>query len=366
MIPMLDLKQEFLQLQKEMKTAVMDVLKSAKYILGPRCTELEEKIANYHGVNHAVALASGTDALILSLKALGIGVGDEVITTPFTFFATVESIIICGAVPIFVDIDEDTMNITPEGILNKITKKTKAIIPVHIFGTPCDMPKIMEIAKKYNLHIIEDCAQSFGATINNKKTGTFGDTGCFSFYPSKNLGCYGDGGMVITNNPEVKDTLISLRNHGASATYVHDKIGINSRLDEIQAAILLIKFKQIDIMNNHRRDNALYYNSLLGSVVKCPIIPDKTECVFHQYTIRSKNRDKLKETLEKKQISSVIYYPVPMHLQPALSGYGYKKGDLPISERTALSVLSLPIYPGLIKEDIKRVADVIISFEKSC
>lgn len=361
MIPMLDLKKEFIEMQEELTKTVIDVLKSAKYILGPYCAELEERIAVYHGVRHAIALASGTDALILSLKALGIGAGDEVITTPFTFFATVESIIICGAVPVFVDIDEDTMNITSQGIIQKITEKTKAIIPVHIFGTPCNMPEIMEIAKKYNLRVVEDCAQSFGAEIHSIKTGTFGDTGCFSFYPSKNLGAFGDGGMVITNNTEIKDIIVSLRNHGSTITYIHDKAGFNSRLDEIQASILLVKLKKIDIMNKIRLDNALYYNSLLENDVRCPIIPKDTKCVFHQYTIRTNNRDKIKAALEQNNISSVVYYPLPMHLQPALSAYGYKKGDLPISEKTSIEVLSLPMSLGITREEIKQIADIIIS-----
>jgi len=359
---MLDLKNEFLEIQGEITDAVIDVLKSAQYILGPKCTELEERIASYNGVKHAVALASGTDALILSLRALNIGQGDEVITTPFTFFATVESIITCGAVPVFADIDSVTMNITPEGIESKITNKTKAIIPVHIFGTPCNMPEIMDIAKKHNLYVVEDCAQSFGAEINNIKTGAFGDTGCFSFYPTKNLGCFGDGGMVITNNSQIKDDLLSLRNHGAKAVYVHDKIGYNSRLDEIQAAILLVKLKKIDIMNKQRYENALFYNNLLSPYVICPTIPKDTKCVFHQYTIRSKKRDIIKETLARNNISSVIYYPVPMHMQPALSNYGYS--GLQISEQIALTALSLPVYPGISEDDMKQIADVIISCVK--
>ncbi|MBF0473965.1 MAG: DegT/DnrJ/EryC1/StrS family aminotransferase, partial [Nitrospirae bacterium] len=246
----------------------------------------------------------------------------------------------------------------------KITNKTKAIIPVHIFGTPCNMPEIMKIAKQKNLYVVEDCAQSFGAEIDSIKTGAFGDTGCFSFYPSKNLGAFGDGGMVITNNSKIKDDLVSLRNHGSKITYVHDKVGFNSRLDDIQAAILLVKFKKIDIMNKLRYENAFYYNSLLSGAVVCPSLPENTKCVFHQYTIRSKNRDKIKETLEKNGIASVVYYPLPMHMQPALSGYGYNKGDLPIAEKTALEVLSLPIYPGLTKAEMKQIADIIISCVK--
>ncbi|MCK4911268.1 MAG: DegT/DnrJ/EryC1/StrS family aminotransferase, partial [Thermodesulfovibrionales bacterium] len=301
----------------------------------------------------------GTDALHLALKALGIGPGDEVITTPFTFFATAEAIIYEGAVPVFVDIEPDTFNIDVSAIEASITKRTKAILPVHVFGHPADMPAIMGLAKKHGLAVIEDCAQSFGATINGEQTGSIGDAGCFSFYPSKNLGACGDGGLVTVRDAAVADTIRSLRNHGFSGAYRHDTIGFNSRLDEIQAAILLIKLKHITRYNDLRREKARKYNALLGDKVRCPVERQGCMHVYHQYTITLPERDRIKKTLADAEISSMVYYPIPLHLQPALSGLGYKEGDFPVAERAAKEVLSLPICPELEEDDIARIAGAI-------
>ena len=359
MIPMVDLKKEFTEIKKEVFEMLTEILESSHYILGPKVSELEKKISDYHGVAAAIGVASGTDALHLSLDALGLGEGDEVITTPFTFFATAEAVIYTGATPVFVDAEPDTLNIDVNLIEKKITKKTKAIIPVHIFGHPADMEEIKKLAKKHNLKVIEDCAQAFGAAINNKKVGSFGDAGCFSFYPSKNLGAYGDGGMITLNDSVIANTIKKLRNHGSGGAYKHESVGFNSRLDEIQAGILLIKLKRIDDYNSKRRQNAALYNKFLSDKVKCP--KEKNGCyhVYHQYTIMSPERDKIQNKLKDNGISSVVYYPIPLHLQEALSFLEYKEGDFPVAEKAAREVLSLPMYPGLEEKTIKEIAEII-------
>lgn len=359
MIPMIDLKKQFSEIKDEVFEVLTEILESTQYILGPRVLELETKIAGYHGVSEAIGVASGTDALHLAVKALGIGEGDEVITTPFTFFATAESIFYTGAKPVFVDVEPDTMNIDPAKIEEKITARTKAIMPVHIFGHPADMDMICDIAKKHKLMIIEDCAQSFGAEIRGKKTGSFGDAGCFSFYPSKNLGAFGDAGMVLLQDHAVADDIRQLRNHGSKGAYKHEKVGFNSRLDEMQAGILLVKFKRIDQYNEKRRERAALFNELLSGDIIRPVERPGMKHVYHQYTIRSSRRDEIQKALRGHDISSVVYYPVPLHLQEAVSPLGYKKGDFPVAEETAAKVLSLPIYPELPEEAVKEIADII-------
>lgn len=359
MIPMVDLKRQFHDIKDEICAVITEVLESSQYILGPKVMELERQIAAYHGVAEALGVASGTDALHLAVEALGIGEGDEVITTPFTFFATAEAIMYTGATPVFVDIEPDTMNIDPVEIEKKITERTRAILPVHIFGHPADMDRINALAKKYNLKVIEDCAQSFGADYNGKKTGSFGDAGCFSFYPSKNLGAYGDGGMILLKDPAVTADVRKLRNHGSKGMYRHECVGFNSRLDEIQAAILLVKFRRIDQYNDLRRQKAALYNSLLSGKVELPVERAGCRHVYHQYTIRSSNREKLQKVLHEKGASSVVYYPVPVHLQEAVSVLGYKKGDLPVAEEAAEKVLSLPVYPELEESSIREIAEII-------
>jgi len=358
-VPMVDLKKQFNDIKEEVFETITGILESSQYILGPRVRELEKKIAGYHGVSEAVGVASGTDALHLSVEALGIGDGDEVITTPFTFFATAEAILYTGATPVFVDVEPETMNIDPAGIEQAITEKTKAILPVHIFGHPADMERIMDIARRYNLKVIEDCAQSFGASIRGKRTGSFGDAGCFSFYPSKNLGAFGDGGMVLLNDPDIAADIRMLRNHGSKGAYRHESVGFNSRLDEIQAGVLLVKMGRIESYNEKRRRNASLYNELISGSVQCPVERDGHIHVYHQYTIRSDGRDKIQKRLGDNDISSVVYYPIPLHLQEAVSFLGYKKGDFPVAEESSEKVLSLPMYPELEDTAIRRIADII-------
>ncbi len=359
MVPMVDLKKQFQGIKDEIFGVLAEILESSHYILGSKVSEFEEKVADYHYVNNAIGVASGTDALHLSIDALDIGEGDEVITSPFTFFATVEAILYTGAVPVFVDVEPDTLNIDVKQIEAHITKKTKSILPVHLFGHPADMEKILEIAKKYRLKVIEDCAQSFGAELNGRKAGSFGDAGCFSFYPSKNLGGYGDGGMITLNNPKVAEKIRELRNHGSSGAYRHKRVGFNSRLDEIQAGILLVKFKHIDEYNSQRRRNAARYNALLSDKIICPTEKKGAYHVYHQYTIMSRKRNKIQQSLREKGISSVVYYPVPLHLQGALKFLGYKKGDFPVAEKAAREVLSLPMYPELEEPTIIKIAKII-------
>ena len=359
MVPMVDLKKQFIEIKDEVIEMLTGILESTQYILGPRVVELEKKIAEYHGVKEGLGVASGTDALHLAIKALGVGQGDEVITTPFTFFATAEAILYVGAKPVFVDLEPDTMNIDPKKIEEKITKNTKAIIPVHIFGHPADMEKINAIAKKHNLKVSEDCAQSFGAAINGKRAGSFGDAGCFSFYPSKNLGAFGDGGMIIVDDPSIADEIRMYRNHGSKGAYKHEAIGFNSRLDDMQAGILLVKFKRIDEYNAKRREKAALYNKLISAKIEKPVERPGNTHVYHQYTIRSSRRSELQNILREKNISSVVYYPIPLHLQEALKYLGYKKGDFPVAENAADTVLSLPMYPELDESAIKEVAEAI-------
>ncbi len=359
MIPMVDLKKQFIDIKEEIFGMLAEVLESSQYILGPRVRELEKRIAAYHGSSEAVGVASGTDALHLTIEALGIGDGDEVITTPFTFFATAEAVLYTGAKPVFVDIAPESMNIDPAKIESEITERTKAILPVHMFGHPADMEKILLIAKKYNLRVIEDCAQSFGAAIKGKKCGSFGDGGCFSFYPSKNLGAFGDGGMIILNDASTAEDIRKLRNHGSKGSYKHESVGFNSRLDEIQAGILLVKLQRIDEYNNKRRKKAAIYNELLADGVNRPVELRGFTHVYHQYTIRSGQRDEIQRKLRESNISSVVYYPTPLHLQEAINFLGYKRGDFPVAEETAEKVLSLPIYPELEETAIKRITDII-------
>jgi dTDP-4-amino-4,6-dideoxygalactose transaminase len=360
MIPMVDLKRQYHNLKKEIDAAVSDVLEETRFILGPNVSALEEEIAAYHDLPYAVGVANGTDALLLALRACGIEAGDEVITTTFTFIATAEVIALLKARPVFVDICPDTYNLDCNQIAEKITAKTKAIIPVHLFGHPADMQPIMEIAQKHNLKVIEDCAQAFGAQYNGRKVGTIGDVGCFSFFPSKNLAGYGDGGMVITKNEEIAQKIKILRNHGSGKRYYHQEIGYNSRLDEIQAAIIRVKLRQIDKFNEARRQNAAAYCAAINRKdIILPVIASGCEHVYHQFTIRANNRDVLADALQKKDIASAVYYPVPLHQQEVFLKSGNIQMQLPQSERCAQEVLSLPMFPELNREEIRLIADVI-------
>jgi len=359
-IPMVDLRAQYKVLKPEIESVLQQILEGGHFILGPNVEALEREIAHYHGVKYAVGLASGTDAIHLSLKAIGIKGGDEVITTPFTFIATAEAIAYTGAIPVFSDIDRETLNIDPSQIGKKITPKTKAIIPVHLFGQPVALGEILHIAKRYNLKVIEDCAQAFGAEYKGAKVGGIGDVGCFSFYPSKNLGAYGDGGMVITNDPEIYEKVKLLRNHSTIAPYRHSSIGYNSRLDEIQAAILRIKLRHIDSYNQKRREIARLYTKMLNGAVGCPKEFLDRIHVYHQYTIRSLKRAEIQNGLRTNGISSVVYYPLPLHLQDAFRELGYKEGDFPQAMSASKEVLSLPIYPELESGQVRFIAEIIL------
>ncbi len=360
MIPMVDLKRQYHNLQKEMDAAIRDVLEETRFILGPNVGALEEEVAAYHSLPYAIGVGNGTDALLLALRACGIGEGDEVVTTPFTFIATAEVVALLKAKPVFVDICPDTYNLDCNQIAGKITAKTKAIIPVHLFGHPADMDPIMDIAQKHHLKVIEDCAQAFGATYKGKKVGSIGDAGCFSFFPSKNLAGYGDGGMVITKEKEIAGQIKMLRNHGSAKRYYHQEVGYNSRLDEIQAAIIRVKLKKIDQFNAARRQNAVAYcEAIKNKNVTLPVVVSGCEHVYHQFTIRAKNRDRLADALLKKEISSAVYYPVPLHQQDVFLRLYHESEKLPQSEKASQEVLSLPMFPELNQDEIQMIADVM-------
>jgi dTDP-4-amino-4,6-dideoxygalactose transaminase len=362
-VPFLDLKRQYSAIKKEMDEAVFSVLSNTQFILGPEVKSLEEKIASYCRTKFAIGVASGTDALLLSLRACGVKMGDEVITTGFSFFASAGVISRLGANPVFVDIDPETYNINPDQIEKKITPKTKAIMPVHLFGQCADMDPIIEVARKHNLKVIEDAAQAIGAEYKGKKAGAIGDFGCFSFFPSKNLGGAGDGGMVTANDPEMAEVVRVLRVHGSKPKYYHSTIGYNSRLDTLQAAILSVKLKYLDDWTKKRREHAEAYNSAFKDL---DMITPKEESfnyhIYNQYTIAVKNRDELRNYLKEKQIGHDTYYPVPLHLQECYKFLGYKKGDLPISEKKAEEVVSIPIYPELTEEEQEYVISTIKGF----
>ncbi|MBR1619621.1 DegT/DnrJ/EryC1/StrS family aminotransferase [bacterium] len=368
MIPIMDSKRQYAQIGAEAEKAVCEVMRSGCYILGPNVKALESELASYIGCKYTVALNSGTDALHIALRALNIGAGDEVITTAFTFVATAEAIGMVGAKPVFVDINPDTFNIDPKEIEKAITPKTKAIIPVHLYGQPCDMDAIMDIAHRHNLRVVEDCCQAIGALYKGKMVGTFGDIGCYSFYPTKNLGTMGDGGLCTVNSEELRDHLIALRNHGSMVRYHNDELGINSRLDEIQAAILRVKAKYIDEWNSKRREHAAYYNDLFSKCadIQTPKELDDTYCVYHQYTVKIPNRDEVHKMLGEAGIGAMLYYPIPLHFQKVNAWLGMGKGSLPVTEKNTELVISLPMFPELTKEEQDTVASTLIScIEKS-
>ncbi|MBC8313012.1 MAG: DegT/DnrJ/EryC1/StrS family aminotransferase [Candidatus Cloacimonetes bacterium] len=360
-VPMLDLNAQYEPIKEDVLDAMREVFESKRFINGPQITELEEKIAEYCHCKYAIGVTSGTDAILISLMALDIGQGDEVITTPFTFFATAGCIHRVGAKTVFVDIDPKTYNINPELIEEKISDKTKAILPVHLFGQIAEMDKIMEIAKKHNLYVIEDAAQAIGSEYKNKRAGSLGDVGCFSFFPSKNLGCCGDGGMVTTNDEDLANKIKILRAHGSKPKYYHKVIGGNFRLDTIQAAILLKKFPLLEKWHKGRQKNAEYYNEKLKSYAEIPFVENYNKMIYNQYTIRSKSRDKLHQHLIDSNIGNAIYYPVPLHLQKCFANLEYKIGDCPESEKAANEVLSIPIYPELSNEQKNYIVEKVIS-----
>lgn len=387
-IPLIDLKAQYESLAKELNEATLEILSSANYIMGKTVLDFEKKFANYIGVKHAISVGNGTDALVLALKAMGIGKGDEVITTPFTFFATAEAISAVGATPVFVDVEKETFNIDVTKIEEKINSNTKAIMPVHIFGQSADMDEINEIAKKYNLKVIEDACQAIGGKYKGRNIGSLGDVACFSFFPTKNLGCAGDGGMIVTDNDEIATIARALRTHGSGENgqkaynllnsieeevqtvegandtvynplkYYNYLIGYNTRLDAIQAAILNVKINEIDNWNAKRREIVSIYNEALqNNDLVTPIAKDYNEHVYHMYILQSENREEVIAKLKEAGIATGVYYPVPLHLQKVYKDLGYKEGDMPVAEYLSHRTFAIPVYPELTKEQV----DYIIS-----
>lgn len=363
-VELLDLHAQYKNIMGEIKSEMDKVLAEHNYILGSQVKDFEDTMQDYLKANHAIGCSSGTDALVLALRALKIGVGDEVITTPFTFFATAGAIARVGAIPVFVDIDKDTFNIDPSLIEAAITDKTKAIIPVHLFGQPAEMDRIMEIAKKHNLKIIEDNAQSIGSTFDGVHSGTIGDIGILSFFPSKNLGCMGDGGMCLTQDEQLAKDLAQLRKHGENPKYIHKWVGYNSRLDTIQAAVLNVKIKYLEEWSEGRRNNAKLYYEQLADIkeIKLPVIHAKATTVYNQFTLQAERRDELMKHLQANEIGCAIYYPKPLHIQECFENLGYKEGDLPVTEELTKKVVSIPIYTELPREHQLFVIKTIREF----
>jgi dTDP-4-amino-4,6-dideoxygalactose transaminase len=392
-ISLIDLQRQYETIKEETNMRVLEVLAGSQYIMGENVKEFENEFSEYLGIKHSVSCGNGTDALVIALKALGIGEGDEVITTPYTFFATAESISFVGAIPVFVDVELDTFNIDPTKIEEKITSKTKAIMPVHIFGQPCDMDAINNIAKKHNLYVIEDAAQAIGSEYKGQKIGALSDIATFSFFPTKNLGCAGDGGMIVTNDDNLATICKALRAHGSGENgqkafnilndideeveedtstdntvynplkYYNYLIGHNSRLDEIQAAILRVKLREIDNWNDKRREHASFYNENLKNTDFVTPYEDKDlKHVYHLYIIQSEKRAELVSYLKDKGIATGVYYPVPLHLQKAYTNLGYKEGDMPNSEYLSHRTLAIPMYAELTEDEKQYVVDSIKKF----
>ncbi|ESU34208.1 Pleiotropic regulatory protein [Bacillus sp. 17376] len=365
-VPMLDLSEQYQGLRTEVIEAMDQVMSSSQFILGSSVKKLEADIAKYSNVTHGIGCGNGSDAIHIALQALGVGPGDEVITTPFTFFATGGAIVRAGATPVYVDIDPVTFNIDPEKIEAAITEKTKAIIPVHLYGQMADMERIAEIARKNNLAVVEDAAQAIGAKQNGKSVGELGSAATYSFFPTKNLGAYGDGGMIVTNDDETAESCRVIRVHGSKPKYYHHVLGYNSRLDELQAAVLNVKFPYLDEWSSLRRDKAATYTNLLneklGDLVTTPVEKEGNYHVFHQYTIRVEQRDELQKFLKEQGVATMIYYPLPLHVQPVFKNLGYKEGDLPLSEKAASEALSLPMFPELKTEQQEYVVAKIAEF----
>jgi len=367
-VPLLDLKAQYASIQSEVQRAISEVIEAQHFIQGPQVKECEAAIAEYCSCSHAVGVSSGTDAVLISLMAAGIGSGSEVITTPYTFFATAGSIARLGATPVFVDIDRATFNINPGLIPEAITSKTRGILPVHLFGQMAEMGPITDTARTHNLTVIEDAAQAIGSEYKSKRAGSIGHYGCFSFFPSKNLGCFGDGGLVVTNDAESAERLSVLRNHGAKQKYYHKLVGGNFRLDTLQAAVVLTKLKYLDQWTRARQDIARRYEILFSSTqvvkenfVQLPQIRNGRH-IFNQYVIRATERDDLREFLAAHSVGTEIYYPLPMHLQQCFGYLGYHPGDFPESERAAKETLALPIYPELSSSQAEYVVECISNF----
>ncbi len=362
-VPLLDLKAQYADLRTEIDDAVRRVMESARFIGGPEVSAFEEEIARYSQTPHAVACASGTDALLVAMWALGIGPGDEVITSTYSFFASAGTIANNGATPVFVDIDPRTYNLDVHKLEAAITPRTKAIMPVHLFGQCADMTAIRAIADRHKLWVIEDAAQAIGAEWEGRRAGSIGDFGCYSFFPSKNLGGAGDGGMIVARDPEHADRARLLCSHGARPKYYHSLVGTNSRLDALQAAILRVKLKHLDRWSEKRAQNAKVYDGLFeGSRVGRPFHDSRTRHIYNQYVIRCERRDELKKLLDERSIGSEVYYPVPLHMQKCFASLGYREGDLPQAETAARETLALPIYPELTEEQMRYVAATVKEF----
>lgn len=357
-IPMLDLQLQYESLRHEIEPEVLKVLSSAQYVMGPNVRAFETECAEYLGVEYALGVASGTDALHLALRACGVGPGDEVITPSFTFIATVEAILYCGATPVFADIEPDSFHMNLSRLEELLTPRTKALMPVHLYGNPMNMTELMAFAGSHGLKVIEDCAQSFGSTWKGRQTGSFGDMGCYSFYPTKNLSCFGDGGLLVTRNEELYQECVALRNHGSFTRYHHEKLGYNSRLDEVQAAILRVKLRHLDGFNQARRQAAETYTRLLSGHVATPAERTGGKHIYHQYTLRHRKRDLIQQALQEAGIASAIYYPIPIHRQ-AVFNHAYDHLELPFTECVTQCCLSLPISPEITGEQIETICGVI-------
>jgi len=359
-VPFVDLKQQYTSIKSEVDAAIARVIENTSFILGPEVRAFEAAFAEYVGARACIAVNSGTAALQLTLMAAGIGAGDEVIVPSFTFFATAEAVSVLGATPVFVDVDPVSYTLTAAAIERDITPRTRALIPVHLYGQAADLDPILELAKKHHLHVIEDAAQAHGAEYKRKRVGALGRAGCFSFYPSKNLGAYGEAGAVVTNDEELAKRLRLLRDHGSTSKYAHAIVGYNFRMEEIQAAVLNVKLRHLNDWNDARRARAARYNALLSSAgLVLPAEMDYARHVYHVYAVQSQNRDELQKRLTAAGVQTGVHYPIPIHLQPAYASLGYKGGELPVTENLAERALSLPMFPELSDEQIGRVAEVL-------
>jgi dTDP-4-amino-4,6-dideoxygalactose transaminase len=366
MIPMLDLAAQYRTLQPEIDRVILEVGAGGQYIMGPNVAAFEVELARFLGAERALSCASGTDALFLALKGLGVGPGDEVLTTPFSFIATCEAISQCGAEPRFADVDPLTLNLEPDATAAAISPRTRVLLPVHLFGRPAALPRFMALAERFHLHVVEDVAQAVAARHSGRACGAWGDAGCLSFFPSKNLGAMGDGGMVLCHDEELYTQIDTLRKHGGRVKYVHERVGVNSRLDELQAAVLRLKLGRLLEWTEARREAARRYDALLAGVTEVSIVggrlnaePPELYSVYHQYTVRLPERDAVAATMRERGVATMVYYPIPLHLQPVNRGLGYEPGSLPEAERAAREVLSLPISPEITAETQQAVVEAL-------
>jgi dTDP-4-amino-4,6-dideoxygalactose transaminase len=363
-VPLVDLHAQYVTVREEIDAAIDAVLASGAFVHGPFAQSFEREFAAYCGAEHAIGVANGTDALLLALRALGVGPGDEVITTPFTFTATAEAIVLCGATPRFVDVDAHTRNLNPDLLECAISPRTRAIIPVHLYGLPADMYSVCEVARQHGLAVIEDAAQAHGAKCGKRRVGSFGDAACFSFYPSKNLGAFGDAGAVVCSDPSLADRVRMLADHGRVNRYEHQLVGVNSRLDGMQAAILSVKLRHLDRWNERRNQIAQQYTESLADLpeVRLPQTPADIYAVYHVFAMEAADRDNLVAHLQRNHVAASVHYPVPLHMQPAYRGLGIQPGAYPESERIADSIVSLPIYPELASETVGSICELVRSF----